>query len=317
MTIGAALRLLAVMVLWASCFPLITIGLDLAPHLAFAALRAALAGVCLIALGLFLHRPIPLGGRSLILNVLVGLGATSMGFFGMFHAAEFVSPGLATVIANVQPIITAVLAHVFLAERLKTMGKIGLGVGLAGIAVIALPGLGADHTQGYSLGIAYVVVAATGVSVGNVAIKRLAAQVDPVMAMGFQFLIGAVPLALLSMMTEDVSSLTWSTEFVLILVALAVFGSSLAFWLWFEALKQVKLNRANAFTFLVPILGLMIGAAFFGERLEVVQIVGVVLVLGGILLVQRDSGAALRRQTPSAHSSNKKIEPLCEDVRRR
>ena len=58
MTIGAAFRLLAVMVLWAACFPLITIGLDLAPHLAFAALRAALAGVCLIALGALCKRTV-------------------------------------------------------------------------------------------------------------------------------------------------------------------------------------------------------------------------------------------------------------------
>ena len=112
MTIGAALRLLAVMILWAFCFSLITMGLDLAPHPAFAALRAVPAGVRRIALGLLLHRPIPVGGPSWILIVLVGLGATSMGFFGMFYAAEFVSPGLATVIVNVQPIIAAVLAHV-------------------------------------------------------------------------------------------------------------------------------------------------------------------------------------------------------------
>lgn len=185
-----------------------------------------------------------------------------MGFLGMFHAAEFVSPGLATVIASVQPIIAAVLAHVFLGERLKVIGKLGLAVGLAGITVIALPGLAADQIQGYPIGIAYVVLAATGVSVGNVAIKRLTGQIDPIMAMGFQLLIGAVPLSLLSMLTEDVSSLTWSTEFVLVLVALALFGSSLAFWLWFEALGRVWLNRANAFTFLVPIFGLMVGAAF-------------------------------------------------------
>ena len=89
--------------------------------------------------------------------------------------------------------------------------------------------------------------------------------------------------------------LTWSTEFALVLVALAVLGSSLAFWLWFEALERVELNRANAFTFLVPIFGLMIGAAFFGERLEVAQIVGVILVLTGILLVQRDAGSIVRR----------------------
>jgi len=294
MTIRAALRLVAVMVLWASCFPLITIGLDLAPHLAFAALRAALAGACLIALGSLCQRPVPVASRSWILIAVVGLGATGLGFLGMFHAAEFVSPGLATVIANVQPIIAAVLGYIFLGERLTAIGKIGLVIGLAGIAVIAWPTIASAHVQGYSLGIAYVVLAATGVSVGNVAIKRLTGQVDPIMAMGFQLLIGAVPLALLSVLTEDISMVTWSTDFAFVLVALAL-GSSLAFWLWFEVLERVDLNRANAFTFLVPIIGLMIGATFFGERLEVVQIVGVSLVLTGILLVQRNAGPTLRR----------------------
>ncbi len=295
MTVGTVLRLLAVMMLWASCFPLITIGLDLAPHIAFAALRAAVAGLFLVLLGALCGRPVPVSGRSWIFIVLAGFGATSVGFLGMFHAAEFVSPGLATVIANVQPIIAAVLATVFLGERLNAVGKVGLAVGLAGIAVIAWPGIASAHVQGYSLGIAYVVLAAAGVSVGNVAIKRLTGQVDPIMAMGLQLLIGAVPLALLSMLTEDISMLRWSTEFALVLGALAVLGSSLAFWLWFEALERVELNRANAFTFLVPIFALMFGAAYFGERLEVVQIAGVILVLTGILLVQRDAGSNLRR----------------------
>src|SRR3546814_18337409 len=106
------------MVLWASCFPLITIGLDLAPHLAFAAIRATLAGLCLIALGAFFHRPLPRDTRSWVLVVVVGLGATSLGFLGMFHAAEFVPPSLATVIATAHPLVPAVLAHVFLVERL-------------------------------------------------------------------------------------------------------------------------------------------------------------------------------------------------------
>lgn len=132
-------------------------------------------------------------------------------------------------------------------------------------------------------------LAAVGVSVGNVAIKRLTGHVDAVMAMGFQMLIGAAPLALLSILTEDVASLAWSTEFVLVLVTLSVFGSSLVFWLWFSALEKVDLNRANAFTFLVPIFGLAVGAALFEERLGWLQGVGVLLVLSGIALVQRDA----------------------------
>ncbi|WP_235017125.1 DMT family transporter [Tistlia consotensis] len=281
------LRLLAVMILWASCFPLITIGLGLAPHLAFATLRATLAGLGLLTLGALLRRPVPRGARSWALIALAGFGATSLGFLGMFHAAEFVSPGLATVIANAQPIVAAVLAHAFLGERLTATGKAGLVVGMAGIAAIAWPGLVAGDVRGYRLGVAYVALAAVGVSIGNVAIKRLAGQVDAIMAMGAQLLVGAVPLALGSMLTEDLTSLTWSSDFLVVLLALSLLGSSLAFWLWFSALERVELNRANAFTFLVPLLGLGIGAGLFGERLLWAQAAGAVLVLAGIVLVQQ------------------------------
>jgi drug/metabolite transporter (DMT)-like permease len=210
----------------------------------------------------------------------------------MFHAAEFVSPGLATVIANAQPLLAAVLAHTFLRERLMLLGKIGLMAGLAGIVAIAWPGLADGDIQGYTLGIAYVALAAGGVATGNIAIKHLTGQVDAIMAMGFQLLIGAVPLALLSMLTEDISLLTWSSEFALVLVVLSVFGTSFAFWLWFAVLEKIELNRANAFTFLVPIFGLAIGVTLFGERLAWIQAAGVVLVLSGVILVQHGTRAA-------------------------
>lgn len=290
------LRLLAVMLLWAACFPLITLGLDLAPHLAFAALRAALAGVCLLVLGVVLRRPLPRGLRTWGQIGVVALGSTSLGFFGMFHAAEFVSPGLATVIANAQPLLAAILAHVFLDERLRAAGKIGLAAGFAGIAAIAGPGLVAGEPASYTLGVGYVAVAAVGVASGNIAIKRLTGRVDAIMTMGWQLLIGAAPLALLSVLTEDVSSFAWSGEFITVLAVLAVLGTSLAFWLWFAALERVELNRANAFTFLVPIFGLAIGAALFQERLGWMQAAGAVLVLAGIALVQRDAWVTARAQ---------------------
>ena len=77
-------------------------------------------------------------------------------------------------------------------------------------------------------------------------------------------------------------------------MVLSVFGTSLAFWLWFAALEEVELTRANAFTFLVPIFGLGIGAALFEERLGWIQAAGVMLVLTGIVLVQRDARAQTR-----------------------
>ena len=80
---------------------------------------------------------------------------------------------------------------------------------------MAWPGVASAASNNYPLGIAYIALAATGV--GNVAMKRLAGGVDPLMAMGIQLLLGAIPLALLSLSTESLSSVAWSTTFVLIL----------------------------------------------------------------------------------------------------
>jgi drug/metabolite transporter (DMT)-like permease len=285
MNVGVAWRLLAVMVLWASCFPLITTGLGFAPPLAFAAMRATLAGLCLLAMGATLGRPMPKGKRTWALILAVGIGTTTFGFFGMFHAAEFISPGLATVIANAQPLLAAVLAYAFLGERLKLIGAAGLVVGFLGIIAIAWPGLSSDEVRGYTLGLVYILFAAVGLAIGNIAMKRLAGSVDAVVVTGLQLLLGAVPLALLSIALEDISAVSLSVEFLVILTVLSVFGTAFAFWQWFAVLRQVSLNQANAFTFLVPIFGLGIAAAFFQEKLEPVQAVGVALSLGGIALV--------------------------------
>lgn len=286
MNVPIALRLVTVMLLWALCYPLITVGLDLAPHLAFATTRAGLAGGVLLAIALVLRRPLPCDASSWVVLALVGLGSTSLGFLGMFHAAEFVSPGLATVIANTQPLLAAALAHVFLSENLTPRGWAGLALGLAGIASIAIPGFGSGIAANYWLGIAYITLAAAGVSVGNIGMKFLPGRIDALVAMGLQLLLGAVPLAILSALTEDWRQVTLSPPFFVVVVTLSLFGTSLAFWLWFGALKQVALNRANAFTFLVPIFSLSIGATVFGEQLAWPQVMGAALVIVAIMLVQ-------------------------------
>lgn len=301
LTAGSIIRLLAVMLLWAGCFPLIAIGLDLAPHVAFAAMRAAIAGLSLILLGILLRRPPPHDIRAWILIVIVGFGSTTLGFLGMFHAAEYVSPGIATVIANTQPLLTALLAHIVLQERLTLSGKAGLAIGLLGIGAIAWPSMFSANMPDYRLGIAFVGLAASGVAIGNIGIKRLTGQVDAVIAMGFQLAIGAIPLALLSFMTEDMSRISWSPAFIAILLSLAILGTSAAFWLWFTTLEHVGLTQANAFTFLVPMIGLAIGATLFGERLGWTQAAGAILILGGLVLVHR---AAAKERTSRAQQDH-------------
>lgn len=64
---------------------------------------------------------------------------------------------------------------------------------------------------------------------------------------------------LIVLLTEDVAAVIWNSQFVLVLVGLALPGTALACWLWFVILRQMKLTRANVFSFLVPVFGLTMG----------------------------------------------------------
>ncbi|MFP5252241.1 MAG: DMT family transporter [Actinomycetes bacterium] len=286
------------MLLWAACFPLIVMGLELAPHMAFAALRALLAGGVLIVLGVLTGRAWPSGASAWLLLVLVGLGATTLGFLGMFHAAEFVAPGAATVIANTQPLLAAALAAVVLNERIGPIGATGLGLGFLGIIAIAGSGPASPAGgNGQALGVGYILLSAAGITVSNVVLKRLAGTVDPVMAVGTQMLLGAVPLAILSVATESPTDITWSPTFVGSLLGLALPGTALAYWLWLTVLESSTLNRANAFSFLVPVFGVAIGVVLYGERLTLTSWVGVAVTVAGIILV--NSGRTATPPTPA------------------
>ena len=154
-----------------------------------------------------------------------------------------------------------------------------------GILVIALPQLLDGGQEGSAIGFAYIVLAAVGVTISNVAIKSIAGTVDGLFAMGLQLLIGSVPLGLAALAQEDQNAIQWNAVFTASLLGLALFGSALVYWLWFSVLEAVELNRAIVFSFLVPIFGLSIGALFFGERLSGIQFSGIALVILGIVFV--------------------------------
>lgn len=287
MTVASMAQIIVVMVLWAACFPLITAGIEYAPHLTFAALRAVLAGVTLTVLAFALRRPLPQGLRDWLLIALVGFGATSLGFLGMFHAAELVSPGIATVITNTQPLLAAVLAGVVLRERLTGRGRMALGLSFVGIILIASPGLLDGGRDYYILGVSYILMAAVGITVSNVVIKRISGRVDALMAMGLQMLIGSLPLIIAAWITEEPATIEWSSTFVLVLLALSLPGTALVYWIWFSVLERVPLNRANAFSFLIPIFGLAMAMLFYDETLGRLQMVGFVLTVLGVTLITR------------------------------
>lgn len=284
-------RLGLVMLLWALCFPLITLGLAFAPPLMLAALRSFVAGAGLLLPALILRRPWPRGWRVWLALTGAGFSLTTVGFGGMFLAGGEVTPGLATVLANVQPLLAAALAFFVLGERLGPRRRVGLFLGFAGILLVAVPGFASGSANSSPLGVAYIALGAVGVAVGNVLLKWLAGRVDLLVAMGWQLVLGGLPLLAGALRFEAAQPVTWNLTFVIVLLSLALPGTALAFTLWFSLLHRAELTRLNTFTFLTPIFALIIGALFFAETLTLLELGGVLLILAGLTWISRQPSA--------------------------
>lgn len=131
------LMAISVMFLWALCFPLISLGLDYAPPLLFAFLRALIAGLSLLLIAKLSGRPAIKGKRNWSAVVVIGFTATSIGFWGMFYAGGILAPGIATVLTNTQPFIALVLGWFVLKETLNSSSLLGFSLGFFGVILIS------------------------------------------------------------------------------------------------------------------------------------------------------------------------------------
>ncbi|MBX3063309.1 MAG: DMT family transporter [Anaerolineae bacterium] len=278
---------LLVMFLWSLCFPLIATSLAMTSPLYFAALRSLVAGASLLLPAIALGRPLPRQPRVWLGILGIGLSFTSAGFAGMFLAGSVVTPGIASVLANTQPLIAAALAFFLLGERLRDNARLGMLLGFFGVVFTALPGVGSQGSGVNFSGIGFVMLGALGVAVGNILLKGLSGKADALMITGWQFTLGALPLLVLAQWLEAPLTISWNWSFVWTLLALGTAVTALPFLLWSWLLRRVELTRLNTFSFLTPIFALLISAIFLGERLQAIQIGGVALSFYGVWRISR------------------------------
>ncbi len=272
-----------VMLLWAICYPLILLSIPYAPLMQTAFLRALLGGAFLILCALVLQRPFPRSLRAWAGISVIGITATSIGFWGMFYAGSMISPGLATVLTNTQPLIASIIAGIVLKEHITQTMRISIILGFVGIIAIGINGSVDVNTQTLE-GIMYVISAAISIAISNILLKKLANKIDVFYAMGAQLMIGALPLFLLASPLDVKVILKEDLSYLWILLGLAIPGTAIPFLLWYWLMDKAPLNQLNIFSFLTPIFGLTLGWVYFAESLSSWQWSGVIIVIIAIII---------------------------------
>jgi O-acetylserine/cysteine efflux transporter len=288
--------------IYAVCFAAIKAGLPYAPPLRFAGLRALLGGLALLGLLAILRRPLlpPRPGWPGI--VALGLTSTTLAFGAMFLSPGRSGAGIAAVLGNTQPVIVPVLAALFLGERMTRSKWIALALGMIGVALIASPALAGPNAYGVS-GAVLALAASGGLAVGSVIVKRIGPSIDLLALTAWQLLVGSLPLLAVSLVVEHNAVVAWNATFAGLLLFLALVGTALANAVWYWLVRRGDVGRLTMFFFLVPVFGLAIAALTFGETIDLLESLGVAVMLAGIGVIAWESWPTQVQTPTQRHTS--------------
>ncbi len=274
--------MLLIAVDYAICASAIKTGLQFAPPLLFGTLRAFLAAILLLG-WLVLTRQRFFPTRTEWPKILqVGIAATTIGYGMMFISPGKTSAGIASILGNLQPLFTIVLAAMFLKEYPRRKDVAVLLLGIAGIALISV--FNFSGTAFELVGMGAALLASGGAAVGNILMKNLSVDSNVLRITAWQLLIGAVPLWLWSLFVENNRSIVWNPAFVVILLFLVIIGTAVPTVVWYNLIQSHPVGKLSLFFFLIPVFGLLISSLVFRETLRSNEVVGLVFIgLSGLI----------------------------------
>ena len=221
--------------------------------------------------------------------------AAGLGIYGamtlVYWAAQQIPSGWISVLFGLAPIITGVLATLWLPDQgLTRMRVTGALIGLAGLMVV-FGGARLEHAA--ALGVVAVVGSAFVHSLSAIWVKRLGTDVHPLAVVA-----GALSVATpLFVITWALFDGTWPavlpTRALTSIAYLGVIGSVVGFVLYYYVLGRVDATRVALITLFTPIVALLIGHLFNGEELTLKVLTGAALVLAGLAVFEL--GDRLRR----------------------
>ena len=280
--IAAAAAILLTVGAWASAFPLIRIGLTGLDPLQLASARFSLAAA-IVLLWLLISRPKLPAPRDA--GLFLASGAAGIAFYNALlnSGQQTVSAGAASFLINTSPMITALLAALFLRERYGMWGWIGSVLALAGVAVIA-----AGQSGGLRLGAgASLVVGAAFCQASYFILQRpLVPRYGALTCTAYTILAGALLLSpWIVGATAQLASAGSANPALWAVVALAVLPSAIGYAAWTYALDYYGASRAANFLYLVPPTTLLIAFGLTREIPAVTTLLGGALAIAGVAIV--------------------------------
>jgi drug/metabolite transporter (DMT)-like permease len=288
-----------IVVIWAVNFIAAKIGLRSFPPLTMASFRVCAAGVVMVPFYLCLKRlrlpafseAAPARKRGFRRHdvwtfLYLGFFGVSVNQFCFTLGLHYTSVSHSAIIVGMGPIYTLILAVLLRLERATWHKAVGMAIAFTGIAVLASEGGISAHSPSL-LGDAITMTGSIGFATYAVLGKRVASEYDALTMTAYNHFLGALvvlPLALHQAWTLGAAgnwrAVPWQAWAAILYMGL--FGSAVAYVLYYWLLRYVEASQLSAFTYLLPVLASILGILTLGEKGSWTQVLGGALALGGV-----------------------------------
>jgi drug/metabolite transporter (DMT)-like permease len=285
------LLILFLVTVWGVNWPLSKIALSYTPPVLFSGMRTLLGGILLLIVAVPRYKRLRLRETwaiyllSALFNVVLYYGLQTVGL-------KYMPAGLFSAIVFLQPVLVGIFSWIWLGESMYGLKIAGLILGFCGVGIISSGGMSAHVSL---LGILLALGSALSWALGTVYVKKKSSAVDPIWLVTLQLIVGGVFMTALGSGVESWSNIVWTPAFVLCLLFISIFVIAIGWLVFYKLMDSGEAGRMASFTFLIPLVAILIGTVFLHEPVTLSLLAGLVLILFSIYLVNRTPNSARQR----------------------
>ncbi len=271
---------ISIALIWGLSFLSIKVAVAVVPPMTLGLLRFIAATALLALLKRLLAPQDKLQPKDIPLLAAAGLVGVTLYFFCENNGVKLVTASEASLAIAFIPVMSLLAERIFLKTRLRPAQYAGAALSTLGVYLLVSGGI-----SGHSDIRGYIFMFGAGISwvIYSFITRKISARYQRITIVFYQSLfgmLGFIPFALLERRAwAPISPIVWAN-----IAFLASFCSALGYWFYVVSVDKLGLSVSSVFINLIPVVAIIAGFAVLGDRLQLIQVLGAVVVLGGVFL---------------------------------
>lgn len=287
----AYIGLLISVTIWSLTINAIIYCLDYITAFEVTVIRFSVSSIFLWVIYLFRGKKMAFAKGDQLKIAIAGILGTAVYYYFISESLTHLSPAIVGGVTGVIPVLTLIIAMLFFNKKMRFRNIIFIGMSFVGIIILNKP-LEAELSHSY-LGISLMLVGLVGWVVYTLLNEPLLHKYDPLNILILEMFYGAVVLLayyFYQIGTDQIILLNFvalsdNTLLVVCLVFISLFASSIAYYLYNFAIKEVGVIISALFMNVIPVVTLIVSVAFAFEKLTFSKIIACILIVLAVYLI--------------------------------